>query len=381
MGFLTKVMMAIVITVLSTLGNADGPPSPDEVLAIPTDLEQLLNDHLEVQRLTRDQLLDGLVEFIFSPQGLNFQYIAYPTRDVSGTFEHREGNCLSVTLLFMALAHRMGLEAAAREVSVPMDWRREGSSLFEVGHINVLVTTPLRKAIVDFEPDPIVARRTSAVHMGKTVSVRRMLAHFYNNRAAELLNNGDLEQAVAWSDQALKLAPGFSQALNNRGVIASRGGEVPAAESFYQASLELDPNNTSTLLNLISLYRRQNDETRTQRYQKRLENLRPRDPFFLWALGQEYATNGEFSRARRMFSRARRLMPEEPKFHASLAEIHWQNGEPQRALGLLQKALKLVDTDDPLRQQYLNQLYSMGGCSAIPGVKPETEDCSALISG
>ncbi len=349
----------IVAALLSIAVQAQEPPSPAEVMAVPEALEQLLQERVTGRSLNEDQRLDALVDLMFSSSGLNFKYIAEPTRDVAGTFEHRNGNCLAFTLLFMALAERAGLRAVPREVQVPLSWRREGSALFEAGHINLLVTTPTRRAVVDFEPDAFLARRLATLHRGQPVSKDRALAHFYNNRAAELMAQGHMALAERWSEQALALAPDFHPALNNRGVIAVRSGQFDAAEAFYQRALAAAPENVSTLLNLVNLHLRQDQPAAAERYFLRLESLRPRDPYFLWALGQQYQADGELTRARRLFRDALRLSPNEAIFHASLASVAEALGENELAVDALGSAIRLAPGGDPLRDEYLDRLRAL----------------------
>ena len=47
------------------------------------------------------------------------------TRSASGTFHDRKGNCLSYTMLFIALARAAGLDARFQVVEVPPSWNND----------------------------------------------------------------------------------------------------------------------------------------------------------------------------------------------------------------------------------------------------------------
>lgn len=330
---------------LSLALNEPLPPSPDEVMALPPELiEQVERDVVEYTANTQRRL-DRLVDFMFSDHGLGFSYQDTPTRDAGGTFEAGEGNCMAFSLLFLSMAREAGLEAFPREVNAPQSWRREGGVVFNSGHINVGVDTPSRKVTVDFEPDFMLAQRLAAPFRGRRVSEQRALAHFYNNRAAELVADERIVAASAWADQALSLAPGFAAALNTRGVIDRRLGDYRSAENHFLAALENDKAQVNALFNLVSLYRHLGDRRAMEKHQARLEALKPRDPYFQWELGDYYEKLGQFERARDFYQRAiDRATEPDPLFHASLARVLFELDEPERAERALQTGLALDTT-------------------------------------
>ena len=344
---------------LTGLAWSAPPPPPAKVTALPAELVEILDPKLRGLPPGDDRRLDVLIDFMLSASGLHLSYIAAPTHNVADTFIYKEGNCLSFTLLFLALAEHAGVDATAREVRVPASWRSDAGVLFQTSHVNVLVTTRNRRAVVDFEPDPAIARRNSLVRRGVEVSADRVLAHFYNNRAAEILANGDLETARQWSKKALELDPSFVQALNNRGVIEKRLGELEQARRFYNEAIELAPENTSTLLNLINLSRETDQPELADHYRLRLEELRPQDPFFIWQVGREYETAGELRRARRMYQQALSLLPGEVAFLTSLASVSASLGDFDQAHRALTDAISEIKGDQGENADELERLMAM----------------------
>ena len=66
------------------------------------------------------------------------------TRTASGTFHDRQGNCLSFTMLFVALARAAGLPANYQSVEVPPTWANDGQVVI-ANHVNTVVRTGSRR--------------------------------------------------------------------------------------------------------------------------------------------------------------------------------------------------------------------------------------------
>lgn len=328
--------------VLLSLALAE-PPAPEQVMSVPPALAERIEQEVVARASNPAMRLDLLVDFMFSSSGLGFEYQATPTRDATATFASGRGNCLSFTLLFMAMAREAGLEVYPREVQVPPNNRREANLVFDIGHVNIGVDTPSRRAIVDFEPDFLLAQRLARSYRGRRISTDRALAHFYNNRAAELLAQGRLPAARAWAEQALALAPDFVAALNTRGVIERRIGDLRQAERHFLTALDHDAEARNALFNLVGLYRATGDRKAMEARQAQLESLAPDDPYFQWDIGRYYEDLGELERARERFERAIGIAPGQDRlFYFSLARVLFQLGRPEQAEGHLSRALALI---------------------------------------
>lgn len=334
------------------LGQA-APPSPSEVLEVPpalaSQVEQLASKGVARER---DEI-DRLADFFREKDGLDFEYRAHPTRTVGGTYAAGEGNCLAFTLTFMMLARQLGLEAHAREVRVPDQWQRKGSSVLSVGHVNVGVETPGRVSIVDFEPDLMNAQRLAQPFRGRRISDERALAHFYNNRAAELIVAEREDAARAWVEQSLAMDDGFAPAWITSGVLARREGRLQAAERHFRAALERDERSFNALVNLVSLKRQTGERAAMIRYGRRLEELAPDDPYLHWELGRLYSDLDELELARDRFERAVRLSDEQdPSLLTSLAATLMALGEREKANRYLTRSMALESIDGAGRSPY-----------------------------
>lgn len=345
--------------VLLSLALAEpAPPAPEQVMSIPPALAERIDREVVARAANPSVRLDLLVDFMFSQSGLDFEYQATPTRDAAGTYDSGRGNCLGFTLLFLAMAREAGLAVYPREVEVPPNSRREATLVFDTGHVNIGVNTPSRRAIVDFEPDFLLARRLAASYRGRRITDERALAHFYNNRAAELLAEGRTPAARAWADQALELAPDFVAALNTRGVIARRIGDLAAAERYFLAALDQDKEARDALFNLVGLYSITGNRKALAERQAQLESLAPDDPYFQWELGRHYEHLGALERARERYERAVSIAPDPDRlFYLSLARVLVRLGRPEQAETYRSRAMTLP-ADDVLAK--LDRLKSPG---------------------
>jgi tetratricopeptide (TPR) repeat protein len=317
---------------LGLSGTTAEPPSPEAVMAVPEEFAELARDAVGSVEHDASRRLDRLVDLFHDDRALGFEYAPHPTRGVAATYAARSGNCLAFTLAFLAVARELGFDAYPREVRVPDQWRRVGSSVLSVGHVNVGVDTLNRSAIVDFEPDLMEARRLAQPYRGRRISDERAMAHFYNNRAAELMLAGHRVEARLWTERAIALDPGFAPAHITRGVLARRAGQLAQAEAAFLQALESDEGSASALFNLVSLQRQRGRREEMIHYGRRLAALDPDDPYLLWTLGRLQRDLGEPELARESFARAVELTEaNDPMLVAGLVGVLLELGETEAA--------------------------------------------------
>lgn len=291
-----------------------------------------------------ERRLERLIDLLFDEDGFDLQYRFTPTLTVADAFSAGHANCVSFTLLFLAMAEAAGIQAQARELARATDWHRDESALYEAGHINVEVRTARRRLIVDFSPLPVEAGAiTSATY--RLIPIEQAKAHFYNNRSAELLAELNPADARVWNDVALKLAPDLVGALNNRGVIESRLGRRDLAEEFFQRAMAVEPDNVNVMINLLNLYRHEGRQQEAAAVRARLKELDLRDPYFQWLLGRQFEADGELQQALHHFKRAVRIQPADPMLHLSLARAATALNLHQRAEQALGQAQELLSQE------------------------------------
>lgn len=314
------------------------PPPPEQVMAVPAELQaQLQAEVIGPARGSLDRLL-RLQRFLGDdPRGLGLQYREDATYTVAEAYLKRRANCVTYTLIVLALARLAGLEAYPQEIEETLSWQQHGDIVYLANHVNVRVRAGRQHYLVDVGGDFVIGR-----HPPKRISMRRALAQYYNNRAVLLLSEQRIAAALAHADIALELDPDYPVTWSNTGVLRLRSGDSSGAERAYVTALKLDPDNASALFNLVGLYQRSGDLGRAALFRKRLEEVQRDDPFHHFMLAMEYEGQGDGGRAAKHYQRAIQLHGGEHLFYSGLARAYLLEGDPRRARRALKRALALA---------------------------------------
>ncbi|HTL14629.1 MAG TPA: hypothetical protein VL251_05980 [Thermomonas sp.] len=332
---------------------ASMPPPPAQVMAIPEELRAAFRR--EVVDATRfpEARLEKLVAFVFGPDKLGVEYKAEATQSVADSFRSRKVNCLSSTLLVVALAREAGLKAEAQEIDQVLAWGSTGELVIQSKHANAIIqVSSKRRFVVDVDSSDVEA--TAALN---PIGDEKLLALFYGNRAMELMADGQAEAARPWLEEALRHAPGDPGLLNNAGVLSLRLGLPEDAERRFLAAYEADPAQPSVLSNLIALYQRRGDLARASLWQARSNQVLRHDPYYQYKLGRERERAGDAPAAVRFYRRAISLHRGEHLFHFALARTYLGLGNVRKADRELSIAHEL--SDGPLRQRYQDKLAAL----------------------
>lgn len=318
---------------------ADATP-PAQIMALPADLQSRYRAEVLSGHPSQHERLERTVEFLFGEQGLGMTYRESATTTVAEAYATREANCLTFTLLFLALAREAGLDATPQELVQTLAWRQAEGTLYRSNHVNAVVRITGRQYSVDVARDAVMARFPP-----QAISQARLYGHFYNNLGIAAMERGDLVVAKRDIDQAIALDPGYANHWSNAGVIAVRNGETDAAERYYVKALTLDPDNTNALFNLAGLAHRRGDAKREADYRRRLARIQEKDPFHHFLLAVNHERAGEYALAIRHYRKAIRLYGDEPRFHLALARAYLGAGDTRRAAKALARAQALSDGD------------------------------------
>lgn len=335
----------------SAAGLAEGQPLPGaSVVAIPAALEAQLKTQVIRLSASREKRLDALVNLVFSDTGYALQYDGTLTRTAAQSAAERRANCLSFSLLFVALARRAGIEAYVQETDHVLAWQG-GDALYGNGHVNVGVKVGMARKTVDIDRSVVSIRG-----MPRPISDERALSHFYNNRGAELMREGRLEAARAHFDESLKLTPAFVPALNNLGVLSMREGDYVQANQAYAAALKEDARHAPTLSNMVNLYRKTGDARRQHEFEARLFKVQRRDPFHQIILALGYEKSGAYADAAEHYRRAIRLKARDHFVYFGLARAYAHLGESARATEALMRARDAAGDSRGMYQTKLDRL-------------------------
>ena len=329
---------------------------PSQVMVIPDELREIFRKQVVETTNEPELRLRRMVAFMLDKEGLGLQYKADASNTVAESYRTRQVNCLSFTLMAVALAREAGLKAQGQQIDRILAWNLVGNVVMQNLHANAVITLKDRNLMVKNGRDFVLDIAASGLYTQDyminrfTVSDERMLASFYGNRAMELLTNDRLAESNTWLNKALDLEPDDATLWNNAGVLSQRMGEAATAESNFLRAANMNPRLMSALYNLEALYHGRGDVTRAAYWRERADRVLRDDPFYQFSLAERKAQSGDFAGAIPYYKRAISLYKRERLFHSSLAIAYYHVGRLRDADSELGIAQQMSDGVD--RQRY-----------------------------
>ncbi len=315
-------LLAATLAVPAPAALPDAVPPPAQVMALPPGLRARLRDEVLTGNPSQMQRLQRLLRLLSDAPGLGMHYREDASHTVAQAYAAREANCLSFTLLFLALAREAGLTAYPQGIDQTLAWHQDGGTIYYSNHVNAGVRIGGQRYTVDVAGDSVMS-----VHPPVPISNDRLLAHYYNNNAVERMQRGETTSAMRYMQLALDLDPGYAIHWSNAGVLHLRDGDLAAAGRAYAAALELDPESAEALFNMANLYRLRGNRRREAEFQHRLGLVQEKDPLHHFLRALEYEKNGDYANATERYRQAIRLHPGEYRFHLALAKACLRTGD------------------------------------------------------
>ena len=274
----------------------------------------------------------GLIDLLNNKSQLQVQYDSATTRNAAQTFDERAGNCLSLVIMTASLARELGMSVHFQSVFVDETWSRSGGMFFNIGHVNLTVGKryhDIKSRIddnimitIDFNP-PI---ENKSYHTW-SITEKTVLAMFMNNRGAEALARGQVNNAYWWVREAIIQDPSFLSAYNTLGVVYRRNGNLAEAEQALKFALERDAGNSQIMSNLAMVLNETGRVSEARDLTVKVERRQPFAPFHFFTLGAEAMKAGDFKTARDMFRREIVRDPYNHEFHFGMAVALARLGE------------------------------------------------------
>ncbi len=278
----------------------------------------------------------GLVDALHSRAHLRLDYDTDSTRTAAEAFDARAGNCLSLVVMTAALAKQLELPIQYQALVGQETWSRSGDLSFVNGHVNITVARRLIDRLGAFDANAQLRLDFGVVPVGRgaalqAVSESTIVAMFMNNRAAEALVRGGVDEAYAYAREAVVQDPTFAAAYNTLGVIFQRRGLDEAAERAFGHALGHDEKHLAAMLNLARLLESQGRGAEAAPWRAKLARLEAEPPFHYFDLGRAAAQAGDFLAARDYILREMRRDPDYHEFHFWLAVALYGLGEVEQA--------------------------------------------------
>lgn len=341
----------------------------DDLFSLSPAMRSYLHSRHFTHQLREKGAERGLIDALYQKGELKLDYDAAITRNAAQTFEARAGNCMSLVVMTAAFAKELGMRVYYQNVMAEPTWSRDHGLYFGSNHVNLSFEKPFDARgnfrrdgmlTVDFlPPQDLAGYRVVAL------DEKRIVAMYLNNRAAEALAGGRLDDAYWWSRAALGQDASFVNAYNTLAVVYNRHGNLALGERVLRGVLEREPANTVAMHNLVHALAAQGkgDESRT--LAAHLAALDPHPPFQDFNRGMAAMRRGDYKAAKTLFAKEVAGAPSYHEFHFWLALAHLRLGEADAARAELALALQTSITGEA-RKQYSAKLEHLR--SANPSV-------------
>lgn len=329
------------------------PIDPKDVFKVTPEMQDYIDSKiLPVARV--HGLRSGLTDALYTRSKLQLEYEATTTRNAAEAFAARQGNCLSLVIMTGAFAKAMGMTVTFQQVSIDEMWSHTGDLYFMSGHVNLQLERHFTDTVgriersaeytIDFLPPPSAV----GLHV-HPITENTVLAMYMNNRAAEAMVAGQLDNAYWRAREAMRLDPSFLSSYNTLAVIYLRHRDPARAAAVLEAALAQSPDNPRMLANYGLALRGLGRDDAAEAVQKRLAKLEPYPPFFFYNRGQAAMKSGDLAAARALFKQELDRAPDYHEFHYALAIADFGLGridEARKELAIaLENAVKRTDHD------------------------------------
>ena len=296
--------------------------------------------------------LRKLLLLLYGSDGLALRYAPEVTHTAIESFAARQGNCLSVMNLFVAMARYAGIDANFQTVKVRPNWDRRGNLVVLSQHINATGRFgPHRRYVSDFTPEVSLQQFTST-----TLTDVQARSLYFTNIGVEALIEGNSEEALDFLKNALFLDPDSSVAWNNIGAIYSDLGNSELTEFSYKMSVLKDSNSMSAIGNLAKFYRKNGQLARAKQYDRAIERFNETNPYFFYSQGSAALSDDDFVLAEELFLKAVSLMRFEPVFYQALSRLYAAKGENERSTDMILIAKNITLQDSQVYEPSSNKM-------------------------
>ncbi|MHC4072134.1 MAG: tetratricopeptide repeat protein [Planctomycetota bacterium] len=293
-------------------------------------LSRLDNMALEIRaRLKRNRLqvnsraIPVINEYLFNELG--FKSIT-EANDPNSLFLHtvmnkKRGYCLSLSVLYLAIAERLGLPLYG--VVVP-------------GHFFVRYDDGRLRFNIE-----TTSNGNNGIYM-KNLDKIQTLGCFFNNLGNSYSDIGNMDSALLAFERAVKINPMLSESRANLGNIYLKKDMVNKAIDQYLKALRINPNDAKTHNNLGNAYTQRDSLIQAVDEYKRSLEL---DPEFADAhknLAIVYSRQERYGRAIGQLNKAIDLNPKDASCYSQLGDVYSQMNDYEQAIAQYKKAL-IVD--------------------------------------
>ena len=332
------------------LGGADGLPTEAAAPGI-EDPSSLLRVSDEMRRFAEQATAGAvgvadraraLATALSAANGRGLDYDADASLSAEQAFQQRRANCLSYTMLYVALARELGIPAQFNEVDIPPTWDLgDDRTLLLYRHVNARIDLKSQAyQIVD------VGGEDYRPHYEQRILAdASALAQFYNNRAVELRLQDRLADALRYQLRALEMAPDTAFLWANLSSLYLRNGQLHAAGIAITRALALEPASVSSYNIAADIHRQLGNAALARYFRKRAQVFLDQNPYYHFQLALNALKQRDDHLAYEETRRAILLDAKDPRFFFLAAELLKRFGDLEHSGEIMRIAIQL--TPDP----------------------------------
>jgi tetratricopeptide (TPR) repeat protein len=251
--------------------------------------------------------------------------------------DNRRGYCLSLSVLYLAVGERVGLDLHG--VVVPEHFFVR----YDNGRVKFNIETTSGGAVSDddhyIERFNIPENEYDSVYL-KSLNKRQTLGCFFNNLGNIYSETGDFDTALQALERAALINPSLAESRANYGNILLKKGRIDDAIYEYRASISLNGNNSTGHNNLGNAYFEKgwyNDAI--NEYKVSIAQ----DSNFAEGyknLSNVYIKTRDYDSAKKYLFRALELNPADSEVFVRIGDCIFNSGDYQESISWFEKALK-----------------------------------------
>ena len=253
--------------------------------------------------------------------------------------QKKQGNCLGLTSVYLALAEELKLPIYPVIVPYHIFPRYDDGKV----RINIETTAQGMNFSDDFYAE-ISKISKQAIEKGaylKTLSTKDFLSAYFLALGSYYSGQGLYKKAKRAFQDALRLSPKLALAYSNLAFIYSYYGVSSGWSDAAKSSLAIDPDFLGGYLSLSDAYVREGNASDAISVMQEVVKKHPDIAFAQASLGELYLYEGRFAEAIRSIWKAICIDDAEPEFYASLAKVYFFKKDYPRAWKYAHQAKRL----------------------------------------
>lgn len=168
-------------------------------------------------------------------------------------------------------------------------------------------------------------------HTAKSVAIDPKNAHYLNNYAVMLSEDGQREQALAAWDKAIKADKSFADPYSNKANTLWQMKRFAEAEKHARKAVELNPKYADAFLNLGNALVAQGKRHEAIKYWKKAINAKPAFDKAWSNIGNALREEGNLKASREACEKAVEINPDNPQAWSNLGNARRDLGDPKAA--------------------------------------------------